>query len=115
MSPRAPAVPELDVARMRAYCEQRVPARYRAEARVEMTVRGKSATIFDCRPPWHPSLTEWSRVPVAQLRYDADAQHWTLYWADRNGRWHLYDLVEPGTVVELLAEIESDPTAIFWG
>lgn len=29
--------------------------------------------------------------------------------------WHLYDLIEPGSVAELLAEIERDPTAIFWG
>lgn len=34
--PPGAAVPELDLARIRAYCEQKVPARYRAEARVEM-------------------------------------------------------------------------------
>lgn len=112
--PRA-ALPELDLARIRAYCDQKVPARYRAEARVEMAVRGTSVTIFDCRPPWHPSLTEWSRVPIAQLRYDRGTGQWTLYWADRNSRWHLYDDIEPGSVVELLAEVERDPVAIFWG
>jgi hypothetical protein len=38
------------------------------------TCRGKSVTIFDCRAPWHLNLTDWSRVPIAQLRYDpADA------------------------------------------
>jgi hypothetical protein len=108
-------VPDLDLARIRSYCDGRVPARYRNEARVEASVRGKSVTIFDCRPPWHPSLTEWSRVPVAQLRYDPGAEHWTLYWADRNSRWHLYDLIEPGTVTALLAEIEDDPISILWG
>ena len=50
-----------------------------------------------------------------QLRYDPDAGRWTLYCADRNSRWHHYDLIEPGTVTELLAEIEQDPTGIFWG
>lgn len=113
--PPSAAVPELDLARIRAYCDQKVPARYRAEARVEMTVRGASVSIFDCRPPWHPSLTEWSRVPIAQLRYDRSTGQWTLYWADRNSRWHLYDDIEPGTVVELLDEVERDPIAIFWG
>jgi hypothetical protein len=38
-------------------------------------------TIFDCRPPRHPNLTEWSKVRVAQLRYNADTYHWSLYWA----------------------------------
>ncbi len=115
MAPRPPAIPELDRARIRVYCEQRVPAQYRAEVRVESTVRGKSVSIFECRPPWHPSFPGWSRHPIAQLRYEPGAQHWKLYWADRNGRWHLYDLMEPGMVTELLAEIERDPTAIFWG
>lgn len=46
--PRSPAVSELDLARVRAYSDQKLPARYRAEARVEMAVRGASVTIFDC-------------------------------------------------------------------
>lgn len=54
-------------------------------------------------------------MPIAQLRYDPAAQHWTLYWADRNSRWHLYDEMEPWTVTELLAEIDRDPISIFWG
>ena len=108
-------IPDLDVARIRAYCDRRVPARHRNELRVEASIRGRSVTIFERRPPWHSSLTEWSRLPIAQLRYDAATSHWTLFWADRHGRWHPYDLVPPGTVVELLDEIEQDPTAIFWG
>lgn len=46
---------------------------------------GNSVTIFDCRPPWHPNLTEWSKAGVAQLRYSASTHHWSLYWGDRNG------------------------------
>ncbi len=108
-------VPDLDLARIRAYCAQRAPAQYLSEVRVEATVRGRSVTISECRQPRHPSLTEWSRVPVAQLRFDLAARHWTLHWADRNSRWHLYEDIEPGTVTELLAEIERDPISIFWG
>jgi hypothetical protein len=109
------AVPELDVARIRQFCDRRVPAHLRNEARVEADARGRSVTIYDCRPPWHPELTDWSRVPVAQLRYDPTATNWTLYWADRNSRWHRYDDLEPGTVDDLLHEIDDDPTCIFWG
>lgn len=110
-----PAVPDLDLARIAHYCEHKVPKHRRDEARVEMTVRGHSVTIFDCRPPWHPNLTEWSKVPVAQLRYDSQGHLWTLYCADRNSRWHLYFDTDPGTVDELLKEIDTDPTGIFWG
>jgi hypothetical protein len=111
-----PALPDLDVARIRQYCARRVPARLRDEARVEADVRGKSVTIYDCRPPWHPDLTDWSRVPVAQLRYDPTDHLWSLYWADRNSRWHLMDDVTPAaTPAPLLAELDADPTGIFWG
>jgi hypothetical protein len=69
-------------------------------------------TIFDCRPLWHPNLTEWSKVRVAQLRYSANTHHWSVYWADRNGHWHRYDDLEPGPLDTVLNEIEADPTGI---
>jgi hypothetical protein len=82
---------------------------------VAFQVRGNSVTIVACRAPWHESLTEWSRHNVAQFRFDADANNWSLYWRDRNSKRHLFDLVEPGTVDEMLAAIDEDTTAIFWG
>jgi Protein of unknown function (DUF3024) len=39
----------------------------------------------------------------------------SLYWADRNGRWHRYDDLDPGPVDSASSEIEADPTCIFWG
>jgi hypothetical protein len=111
------AVPDTALAAIRRYCSNRVPPQHRDEIRVECDVRGKNVTIYECRPPWHPDLgPAWSRLPVAQLRYDPDDHRWRLYWADRNGRWHLYDMREPTTqVVELVAEIDADHTGIFWG
>jgi DUF3024 family protein len=110
-----PTPPETDLARIARYCEAKVPAHLRDEARVEMGVRGGSVTIFDCRPPWHEKLTEWSKVPVAQLRYDEATHTWLLYFADRNSRWHRYDDLGPCSVAEALKEIDADPTGIFWG
>ena len=41
---------------------------------------------------------------------------WSLYWSDRNLKFHEYDLVSPTPHVdELITEIERDPTSIFWG
>lgn len=58
----------------------------------------------------------WVRLSVAQFRYDPDAKLWTLYCADRNGRWHIYDDVDPSPdLVPLIEEVEADPTGIFWG
>jgi hypothetical protein len=110
-----PTVPDLDLARIRQFCDRRVPAHLRDEARVEADTRGKSVTIFDCRPPWHPNLADWSRSPIAQLRYNPESHAWTLYWADRNSRWHRYEDLDPGPIDALLNEINDDPTCIFWG
>jgi hypothetical protein len=69
------------------------------------------------RWPKHPNQgPDWTRQPVAQLRYDPDDHHWRLYCADRNSRWHYYDMAEPTTNLdELITEIDNDPTGIFWG
>lgn len=109
------AFPELDLARIRRFCEDRTPAEFRDEMRLEADVRGRSVTILDCRPPWMPELVEWSRQPLAQLRYDAESLLWTLYWADRNSRWHRYDDLDPGPLGDLLDEMDRDPMCIFWG
>lgn len=110
-----PAPPETDLAKIRKYCQAQVPARLRDQVRIEATVRGSSVTILECRPLWQANLTEWSKVRVAQLHYSASTHDWSPYWADRNGRWHRYDDLPPGRVDQLLREIESDPTGIFWG
>jgi hypothetical protein len=115
--PSRPTVPETALAAVRRYCGNRIPAKFRDELRVQCDARGKSITIFECRPPWRPNLgSEWSRKPVAQLRYDPVHHCWRLYCSDRNSRWHSYDMVEPTRQLgELLAEIDKDPTGIFWG
>ena len=52
---------------------------------------------------------------VAELRYNTSTHHWSLYWADRNGRSHRYEDLPPGPVDQVFREIEADPTGIFWG
>jgi hypothetical protein len=99
-----------------AFCASRVPADLQDEIRIECARRGKAVTIVERRPPWNPDFgSERSTSKVAQLRYDDSAGMWSLYWPDRNGRWHHYDEILPSRTVEpLLAVIEADPTGIFW-
>ena len=77
-----------------------------------------SITIFECRPPWRPRADDfsWTRFPIARLRYALSKNIWTLYWRDRNLKFHLYQAAAPTqTIDELLDEIDMDRTAIFWG
>jgi hypothetical protein len=112
---RVGVLPDLDLQKIRVFCEERTPPEFRDQMRVEAGERGKSVTIFECRPPWPEKEAEWTRMPIGQLRFDPATALWTLFWADRNDRWHLYDLIDSGTVDQLLREIEDDPTCIFWG
>ena len=112
------SIPDLDVEKIRRYCASRMPAEHAAEWRIECTVRGRSVTLFDCRAPGSGDIgPEWTRVPIAQLRFDTSSHAWSICWADRNSRWHPYPYneIEPGSIDDMLTEIESDPTAIFWG
>jgi hypothetical protein len=100
------------------YCERRVPGFARHQVRLEFEIRGNSAILVERRIPWQPVSPDepWTRFPIAKFRFSVDHRLWTLYWRDRNLRWHLYDLVPPSSALaDLIAEVERDPTAIFWG
>lgn len=109
-------IPELDLARVRRFCQTRIPEHARNQVRLEADVRGRSITLVECRPLWSDASAEWTRMKIAQLRYDESAPSWTLYCADRNERWHRYwDLDASETISALLDEIDEDPTGIFFG
>jgi hypothetical protein len=109
-------VPDLAAAKITRFCESRTPPQLRDEMRLQVDVRGDSITILDFRPLCHGAPGEWTQMKIAQLRYDPTARSWTIFWADRNGRWHRYDDLEPATDLDdVLSEIAEDPTCIFFG
>jgi hypothetical protein len=113
-------LPETDLARVRRWVDARndgLPERARGLIRYEFDVDARSVTIVECRPPWREDFgPEWTRSPIARLRYTETRREWEIYWRDRNLKFHAYDLVEPTANVELLlAEVDRDPTGIFWG
>lgn len=110
-------IPELDVARVRRYCAGRVPAAARHQVSVECDVTPRHLTIVERRAPWPEDAgQEWTRMPIARLGYSTTRAEWTLYFRDRNLRFRRYDSIEPSSqVTDLLAEIDRDPSSIFWG
>lgn len=113
----ASSLPQLDVARVQRWCRGRVPDHVRDQVRIECDVAPRHITIVECRPPWGEDVgPEWTRFPVARLRFTRTTATWSLYWLDRNLRFHEYDLAPPTAHIDdLLSELDRDPTCIFWG
>lgn len=110
-----PLVRQLVEKRIDRYCRERFPEYIRDQLRLEYSIWRDNVTLFEVRPHWRDRSRE-TRGKVAQFRYDSVAGKWVLYWRDRNGRWHKYPPLDPTpSLEEILAEIDRDPTGIFWG
>jgi hypothetical protein len=113
--PLPPEIRDEVNAKLRGYCENRVPAHLRDEIRVGFEVRGNSVTLFEERPYWRDK-NKWSHTVVAQFRFDPTNCRWTLFCADRNSKWHRLPDPQPSKSIDaLLKEVDSDSTGIFWG
>jgi Protein of unknown function (DUF3024) len=111
------AVPDDALAEAERFCEERTPPDLRDQLRLECSARGDAITLVERRAPWNAELTaEWTTTHVAQLRRDSANGTWSLHWRGSDDRWHPYDRVRPSSDTRhLLAEIDADPTGLFWG
>jgi len=98
------------------FCDKKIPPEVRHQVHLSYKIRGNIVTLFENRAPWHPEMKEWTSRPIAQVRYDNKQASWSLYCADRNSKWHEYREIGPTQDLDkVLAEIDADPTRIFWG
>ena len=105
---------------MQKWIDQRnadLPTRAQGLIRYEIDLTPRTITVVECRPPWRDDMgSEWTRFPICRFRYTKVRDEWSLYWRDRNLRFHEYDLAPPTpSIDQLIAEVERDPTCIFWG
>ena len=101
------AIPETDLVRIGRWCRERVPEHLWNQVRVEAEIADRHVTIIESRPPW---------LPVARLHYTAKTGQWSLYWCDRNMKFHEYTRKRPTKNVQSLLEyIGSHQDPIFWG
>ena len=109
-------LPQRDIQTVQAWIDGRNDA-VPAEIRYEFDTSPHAVTIFECRQPWKPEIgPDWTRLIVAQLRFTVVGDLWSLYWRDSSETYHLYfEFAAYSDVGDLLAEIDRDPTAIFWG
>lgn len=109
------AINDLDLARIRKWCDAQWPKELWHEAKVEADVKGYAVTLVEVRPPWD-GVGEPTRFPIARLRYTKTTGTWQLYWRDRNLKFHKYDQAPPTPAVqELLDHITGSKNPIFFG
>jgi hypothetical protein len=98
-----------------SFCFRKFPLHVRDRVWATHRWRSDTVTIFEWRTLFD-SPQKAVDIKVAQFRYDAVSRRWSLFCADRNGRWHKYDGVRPSEKFsDLLDEVDQDPTGIFWG
>jgi len=97
------------------FYDRRLLAHVQHQIRLHHTIRGNSVTLFEIRPGFDKSAI-WVKSPIARFRFDAATGLWSLYWRDRNRHWRRYaDLPATRNLELLIAEVDRDPTSIFWG
>jgi len=112
------AIPELEKKRasraLRRHCET-VPIEIRRQLKKDFRFVRSDVELFDRRPHYKDPGRCIEHV-VARFEDNARPGWWTLFWSDKNLRWHAYEGMEDRRdLLELLKEVEADPTCIFWG
>jgi len=101
--------------RLTEFSDKRIPVEVQDQVKISFSFRGNSVTLFEERPSFMDKNT-WSKIPIAQIKYEHGSGEWTLFSADRNGKWNKYLDLYPTTDFEaILNEIDQDPTGFFWG
>ncbi|GAA1475083.1 DUF3024 domain-containing protein [Corynebacterium felinum] len=108
------AIPEDDLDRINRWCESCVPEEYWDQVKVEADIAERHVTIVEVRPLW-TGEGEYVRFPIARLRYTKSTGLWSLYWRDRNLKFHKYDIEPTATVGTLLDHIGNSGDPIFFG
>jgi hypothetical protein len=63
--PLVVALPDLDVERLRDYCQAKVPDHVLQQIRVELDLSPGAATVVEIRAPWREDYgPEWTRMPI---------------------------------------------------
>ncbi len=61
------------------FCDSRIPAHVKDQIKLDFEIRGNNVTMFENRKSYH-NESIWTKMKIAQFRYDTDKKTWSLYW-----------------------------------
>ena len=103
------------VRQLTEYCAPHPSPEVRRQLRHGFACGPNHVVLFEERPRFDRPK-EWLRHDVAKFRWFQSRREWQLYCQFRDLKWHRYDPRPTARSFEaLLAEVEADPTGIFWG
>ncbi len=102
--------------RLGAYCERRIPAEVRDRVRLEIEFAENHVTLVETRPHFRDP-EQWTRLPVARLRFNAASGTWTLLSPNfhQKDAWRPYTTPPSRDLGRLLAALDEDASGVFWG
>jgi len=98
-----------------AYAVKRILKNIQHQLTISFDIKGTAFTLFERRPASRRP-GEWTTTSIARFRREPSGKPWTLYWRDRNSRWHISPPVKSSRSIEaLLQAVDRDETGIFYG
>ncbi|PRQ10887.1 hypothetical protein C1Y63_09085 [Corynebacterium sp. 13CS0277] len=111
--------PKKDLTTVEKWARNLVPKRIQDQLRIEVDHDDDTITVFECRPPWHPTESDtgpWIRQGVAQFHFDWLGGKWALFWFDQDSNLHPCTTVNFSSDIGRLVEyLDSGDNPIFWG
>ena len=118
-APAPSTLPELQQAQVRALfeplCVPHPDPKIASKLRYGYRFDGPAVVYFESRPDW-TGRPGWLDHDIAKFRFTKRTGLWSLFCQFSDLKWHAYEpLPYSPSLAELVAEVERDPTCIFFG
>jgi len=96
-------------------CHEMNRPEFKDELSIGYRIDKQDVVIFEKRPAYKQP-TKFTEIPAAKLKYLRTKNEWRLFWMRGDLKWHVYNPKKKSVrLIDLVAEIKSDPYGCFWG
>lgn len=96
-------------------CQPHPDPHVASELRRGYRIDGTAVVLYESRPSFlKPQV--WQEHPIAKFQFSKSRGTWQLFCMFRDLKWRAYEpLRESLDLADLVREVQTDPTGIFWG